>query len=78
MKKRAAIEKTYGEALLKLTNQFQGHKLIPIPDLGQKPIQPLGEEDNFQQQPQQPVENVSLPVHFSFLYRIADYFSYFI
>ena len=25
MKKRAAIEKTYGEALLKLTTQFQAH-----------------------------------------------------
>lgn len=34
MKKRAAIEKQYSEALLKLTNTYQAHKIIPIPDIG--------------------------------------------
>ena len=77
MKKRAAIEKTYGESLLKLTNQFQGHKIIPIPDLGQRPIQPVGEDDNVQQQQQQPAENVSSSDFVDFVYNsyIADYFS---
>ena len=56
MKKRAAIEKTYSEALLKLTTQFQSHKIIPIPDLGQKPIQSVQESAG--QPIEQPPENV--------------------
>ena len=39
MKKRAVIEKTYADALLKLTSQYQSHKILPIPDISNQPKQ---------------------------------------
>ena len=56
MKKRAVIEKTYAESLLKLTTQFQSHKNLPIPDLGAKPVNPQQQED---QPPQDPTAGFS-------------------
>lgn len=44
MKKRAAVEKTYGEALLKLSSQYQNHKILPIPDIGNPPQKPPSQE----------------------------------
>ena len=37
MKKRTAIEKKYGEDMLKLNTAYLNHKIIPIPDIGNPP-----------------------------------------